>query len=566
VWVNSVGPFNNPSQVFKYDSLPLCRPPSLNGAPPARRWGGLGEALGGNALVDAAIPIAYRVPVPDATPLCSQTLTSADVAVLTKAVKRHYWWEWFVDDLPVNGFVGPVPDDDDSDDPVSVFTHRAFSIAINGDRVISVNVSNERPVPVTPGASLRLTYSVDWHETDVEFGARFNLYLDRDADFLEHQIHWFSVVNSALMVVFLTGVVAAIMIRVLKSDFSRYASALDGGGGGKGDIDFEARNTDGDDESGWKLIHGDVFRPPPRLGLLCAAVGTGCQLWLLACVTLALAAAGDMFAERGSITTTYVVTYALTSAVGGYISGGRYSRAGGRAWVRCALATALLFPLVTLSIAAALNTIALSYRSLAAASWGSVAGLLALWLLLSVPLSLAGTLAGRNLAGTRDDPCRVKRIPSPIPPAPWWRSPAAIVAAAGLLPFGSIFIETFFVFASFWSYRFYYVYGFAALVLLILAAVTACVAVVATYVLLASENYNWQWTSFLGGAATGGYVFAYGVHYFFARTSMTGFFQTAFFFGHTLIFALTIATATGGLAHVAAAAFVRRIYRSLKVD
>ena len=570
MWVNRVSPYNNPQQTYAFDSLPLCRPPLPAGAKPAKRWGGLGEALGGNALVDAGIEIGFRVPVPH-TPLCSQTLTPAEAETLTKAVQRHYWWEWFVDDLPLNGFVGLVPADDEEDEndalpPPSVFAHRAFSFAVNGDRIISVNVTNEAPVPIRPGAAIDLSYSVAWAETEVEFSKRFSLYLDRDAHFLEHQIHWFSVVNSALMVVFLTGVVAAIMIKVLKSDFSRYARALDPARGNGDPFDLHDPVDRDGDETGWKLVHGDVFRPPPRLGLLCAGVGTGVQLWCLACVTLGLAALGDGFAERGSITTTAIVTYALTSTIGGYVSGSRYARADGRAWVRCALTTALAFPLLTLSNGATLNTVALAHHSLAAATWGSVAGLLALWLLLSVPLSLAGTLAGRNWAGARDDPCRVKRIPSPIPPAPWWRSPAAVVAAAGLLPFGSIFIETFFVFSSFWSYRVHYVYGFAALVLAILAAVTACVAIVSTYVLLASENYNWAWTSFLGGAATGGYVFLYGAHYFFARTSMTGFFQTAFFFGHTAMFAVTLATATGGLAHVAASSFVRRIYRSLKVD
>lgn len=36
------------------------------------------------------------------------------------------------------------------------------------------------------------------------------------------------------------------------------------------------------EESGWKLVHGDVFRPPRRLELLSALLGTGAQLALLA--------------------------------------------------------------------------------------------------------------------------------------------------------------------------------------------------------------------------------------------------------------------------------------------
>lgn len=47
----------------------------------------------------------------------------------------------------------------------------------------------------------------------------------------------------------------------------------------------------------------------------------------------------------------------------------------------------------------------------------------------------------------------MKRIPSPIPAKAWYLSPVAIAAAGGLLPFGSIFIEMYFIFTSFWNYK-----------------------------------------------------------------------------------------------------------------
>lgn len=36
-----------------------------------------------------------------------------------------------------------------------------------------------------------------------------------------------------------------------------------------------------DEESGWKYVHGDVFRFPPQKNLFCAFVGTGSQVRLL---------------------------------------------------------------------------------------------------------------------------------------------------------------------------------------------------------------------------------------------------------------------------------------------
>ena len=45
----------------------------------------------------------------------------------------------------------------------------------------------------------------------------------------------------------------------------------------------------------------------------------------------------------------------------------------------------------------------------------------------------------------------------------------------GILPFGSIFIEMYFVFTAFWQYKYYYVFGFLLLVYIILLVVTSYV-------------------------------------------------------------------------------------------
>ena len=41
----------------------------------------------------------------------------------------------------------------------------------------------------------------------------------------------------------------------------------------------------------------------------------------------------------------------------------------------------------------------------------------------------------------------------PIPLGPWYTNPSVIIAATGILPFGSIFIEMYFIFTSFWNYK-----------------------------------------------------------------------------------------------------------------
>ena len=70
------------------------------------------------------------------------------------------------------------------------------------------------------------------------------------------QIHWFSIFNSFMMVIFLTGLVSMILLRTLRADYARYT---------REDDDLEALERDMSEESGWKLVHGDVFRPPKHL-------------------------------------------------------------------------------------------------------------------------------------------------------------------------------------------------------------------------------------------------------------------------------------------------------------
>lgn len=40
------------------------------------------------------------------------------------------------------------------------------------------------------------------------------------------------------------------------------------------------------EETGWKLVHGDVFRPPQRAWLLTAFVGSGVQIFCMVLITL----------------------------------------------------------------------------------------------------------------------------------------------------------------------------------------------------------------------------------------------------------------------------------------
>ncbi|GER44277.1 transmembrane 9 superfamily protein member, partial [Striga asiatica] len=196
------------------------------------------------------------------------------------------------------------------------------------------------------------------------------------------------------------------------------------------DDDLETLERDVREESGWKLVHGDVFRPSQNLALLSAVVGTGAQL-----ATLVLL-------ERSNCHNLYCMLrfYIIYCWLC-------------KTWIKSMILTASLFPFVCFGIGFILNTIAIFYGSLAAIPFGTMLLVFVIWAFVSFPLALLGTIVGKNSSGVPNNPCRVKTIPRPIPDKKWYLTPSVISLMGGLLPFGSIFIEMYFVFTSFWNYK-----------------------------------------------------------------------------------------------------------------
>ncbi|CAK9168274.1 unnamed protein product [Ilex paraguariensis] len=125
------------------------------------------------------------------------------------------------DDLPLWGFVGELHPDRSSANKHVLYTHKKIVVRYNKDQIIHVNLTQESPKPLEVGRSLDLTYSVQWVTTNITFAHRFDVYLDYP--FFEHQIHWFSIFNSFMMVIFLTGLVSMILMRTLRNDYAKYA-------------------------------------------------------------------------------------------------------------------------------------------------------------------------------------------------------------------------------------------------------------------------------------------------------------------------------------------------------
>ena len=559
LYANKVGPFANPNEVYSFYSLPFCAPEDME-----IRREDLGPLLKGDRPRKTLYDIHFRVPQ-TLKQLCKAKLSEADVKKFRQAIVDDYYFELMLDELPIWGYVGELETravlDTANATRYYLFTHLDFSIAYNADRVIEVNVSADplQRVDLGQGGAreVSFSYSVRWQATDVAFGDRMSRYAQSSFLPQSFEIHWLSIINSFVLVLLLTGFLSIILMRVLKNDFSRYAAA-------------EEEEED-EEETGWKLVHGDVFRLPPAFSAFCAYVGTGAQLLSLVFFMLVLAIMNMFYpGNRGSMNTAALVLYALTAGTAGFVSAhmfGRFYGPDGR-WAWNLLLSATLFPVPLLCMFCFLNTIAILYESQAALPFGTIMVILVIWLLVTLPLTIIGGVLGRNTAKGREftPPCRVNKIPREIPPIPWYRTPVCQVFMAGFLPFSAIYIELHYIFASVWGHKLYTLYGILFIAFVMLLIVTAFITIALTYFQLAIEDHRWWWRSLFSGGSTGFFVFAYCFFYYFGRSSMFGFMQTSFFFGYMLVASYAAFIMLGTIGFAFSFIFVRRIYSAVKCD
>lgn len=536
IWVNKAGPYYNPQETYEYHDLPYCKPST-----PQRRLrhtdDSFGSLLEGNDLEDSRLMLKFKQDV-EKTEFCSMELTKDTARVFRHVVNRKFWYQMYIDDLPVWGMVGQTKEELSSDEEMTqlefpvLFTHKAFTIKYNGDQIIEVNLRTGGRTSITKKSIISFTYSVEWIETDEPFEGRFQKYLD--SSFFEHRVHWFSIFNSFMMVVFLCGLVFLIVLRTLKTDISY--SRLD-----EDELELDRIV----DESGWRQVHGDVFRRPAHLEVLAALVGIGAQLTVLSFVVICLAVIGSLYIMRGALLSCVILSFALTSIVAGYFSGGYYKLYGGRHWKTTLVLTAGLLPGFGFALHFIIHSVALLYSASVSIPFTTFVQMVSMWLFIHFPLCFIGTISGRARTVKGDFPCRVSTLPRPILRGSVYTNPLFISAVSGILPFGSIFIEMYYVFSSFWNYKFYYVYGFMLLVFCMLLTVVSCVSVVSTYIMLNCEDYRWQWTSFGSGFSVAFYTFLYAVYFFQSKTSMTGFFQTVYYFTYSIFFCIALGILCG---------------------
>ncbi|CAF5105640.1 unnamed protein product, partial [Rotaria sp. Silwood1] len=274
------------------------------------------------------------------------------------------------------------------------------------------------------------TYSVSFkRNNDIRWASRWDYILK---SLPQTSIQWFSILNSLVVVLFLSGMVAMILVRTLFKDIARYNQIVD-----------NISEEDAQEESGWKLVHGDVFRPPSKGMLLSVLVGNGVQIAIMSLITLILACLGFLSpSSRGALMTCAIVCYVLLGTPAGYTSARFYKMFGGGNWKKNVLMTAIACPGVIFSIFFILNIVLWANGSSAAIPFTTFIALLALWFCVSTPLVFFGAYRGfKNHAP--QSPVRTNQIPRQIPEQTFYTKPLPGILMGGVLPFGCIFIQLF---------------------------------------------------------------------------------------------------------------------------
>ena len=163
-------------------------------------------------------------------------------------------------------------------------------------------------------------------------------------------------------------------------------------------------------------------------------------------------------------------------------------------------------------------------------------------------------------------PVRTNQIPRYIPEQQWYMKPVFMILVGGVLPFGAVLIELFFILSSLWLDQVYYVFGFTLLVFVILGVTCAEITVVFVYFQLCNEDYNWWWRSFLISGSSAIYFYLYAVHYFVSRLELDRFVSGVLYFGYMAIITIAFFLVTGTIGFLSAFYFVRAIYSSVKVS
>merc|ERR1712127_565149 len=256
--------------------------------------------------------------------------------------------------------------------------------------------------------------------------------------------------------------------------------------------------------------------------------------------------------------------YVLMGTVAGYVTARLYKTFKGTSWQQATTLTALLFPGIAFTVFLGLNVVAWTQNSTDKVPFTTLVVLIVLWFGISSPLVYGGAYFGYKKDAI-DFPVATSGIPRQIPDQQWYMGLPFTALIGGILPFGSVFVEMFFILASIWVHQYYYVFGVLMVVFLILLLTCAEITVLFDYFHLCAEDYRWWWRSFVTAGSVSIYVFLYSFVYF-RDLEANSFATYLLYFGYMGLISLAVFLMTGFVGVMSTLMFNKVIFASIKVD
>ncbi|KAK9727006.1 hypothetical protein RND81_05G251500 [Saponaria officinalis] len=549
-FANKVGPLNNPSETYEYYELPFCPPDQL-----IKKKESLGEVLNGDRLTNTRYDIKFKE-IKERTILCTKTLKREEVKKFRDAIQREFYFQMHYDDLPFWGFIGKNEVENlrsDGKGPRSyLFTHVQFNFLYNGNHVVEVRAFSDpnHALDITEDAEtgVQFTYSATWNETSDTFATRMSRYSRASLLPPVQQLHKLSLISSAVIFTLSVALVFMLFWWNIERILRKY-------------IAVDEDNT----EAGLVCSDGDFSKSPPYLSLLCAVLGCGTQIFLVVCCLFVLISLGIIEPySRGSLWTSIVVMYTLTSALAGYSAVSYHRQFADNGWERSVLLTGVIFVAPVVLVMAVVNTVAILYGSTAALPFGTIFLLFFIYSFITVPFLALGGIIG-NRYSYRKSMSFPKRFLRDIPLVTWYMKTRSQMLIGGLLPFSGILMELHLFYASLWSYKLFAQLGGLFVTFFFLVSLTAILSIVMTYVQFSGGDPRWWWRSVLRGGSTAIFMFCYCL-YFYSRSSMSGLMQLTYFVGFNLSICYAFFLMLGAISFGASSVFMSHIYHAVKSE
>ncbi|CAA2942890.1 transmembrane 9 superfamily member 5 [Olea europaea subsp. europaea] len=471
---------------------------------------------------------------------------------------NDFYFQMYYDDLPLWAFIGKVEDEswvvDGKGPKYFLFKHVQFDALYNGNQVIEIRAFGDpsQVLDVTEDVDfdVEFIYSVFWKDISTPYKNRMDRYSQTSMMPILRKTHWFSCVNSIVMIILVMGLLTVLFMRHLKNDMRKWSVGAE----------------DEEKEVGWKYIHSDVFRCPTNMPLFCAVLGSGTQLLTLVFALFVLAFLGILYPySHGVIYTSIFGIYTLTSAIAGYSSASIYSQFVETGWQRSILLAGLLFPVPFLFTVFILNSLALYFGVTAALPFGTIFVIFLIYTLVAIPLLAIAGMVGHHCTSGFQAPSVTKKYRREIPLLAWYRKIPAEMFLGGLLPFSATVLEFHHLCATVWGYKISTLPGILFIAFASLVILTTMLSVGLTFFQLAVEDHEWWWRSVLRGGSTALFMFAYCI-YFYLKSNMSGVLQTFFFFGYSACMCYAFFLMLGALSFRASLIFVRHIYHGDKSE